>query len=243
MLYTTLHRAGLSAHLEEGSSWSIEKPKSRPADILVANWDRGFSAAFDVSVTSPLNPLHIVEAGISPGAAAKATEKRKHRNNDAKCEELGWRCIPMVVESYCCWGTECYGTYSLLWHPLGQISSESGVQQDEECAEILLQAWYLDNGALAGTRSVVLRALHLIEELGPALGLHVNLAKCEMFSRRGNTSFPPEATPKPKMLAKIYGRLNMSLVRLDIISCMEDQGKQQGIQRVTLLHSRADLVK
>ena len=41
VLYTTLHRAGLSAHLDEGSSWSIEKPKSRPADNLVANWDRG----------------------------------------------------------------------------------------------------------------------------------------------------------------------------------------------------------
>eukprot|EP00731_Ephydatia_muelleri_P014821 Em0008g541a len=68
----------------------------------------------------------------------------------------------------------------------------SSLDADEECAEILLQAWYLDNGALAGTRSAVLRALHLIEELGPALGLHVNLAKCEMFSRRGNTSFPPE---------------------------------------------------
>eukprot|EP00731_Ephydatia_muelleri_P034413 Em0058g19a len=117
----------------------------------------------------------------------------------------------------------------------------SSLDADEECAEILLQAWYLDNGALAGTRSAVLCALHLIEELGPALGLHVNLAKCEMFSRRGNTSFLPEATLKPKMLAKIYGCLNMSLA--DIISCMEDQGKQQGIQRVTLLHSRADLVK
>ena len=54
-----------------------------------------------------------------------------------------------------------------------------------------LQAWYLGNGALAGTRSAVLRALHLIEELGPALGLHVNLAKCEMFSRRGNTLLTP----------------------------------------------------
>ena len=66
----------------------------------------------------------------------------------------------------------------------------SSLDADEECAEILLQACYLDNGALAGTRSAVLRALHLIEELCPALGLHVNLAKCEMFSRRGNTSFP-----------------------------------------------------
>ena len=114
MLYTTLHRAGLSAHLEEGSSWSTEKPKSRPTDILVANWDRGFSATFDVSVTSPLNPLHIVEAGVSPGAAAKATEEHKHRNNDVKCEELGWRCIPMVVESYGCWGTEARQALSQL---------------------------------------------------------------------------------------------------------------------------------
>ena len=112
------------------------------------------------------------------------------------------------------WVSWCYGTHPLLWHPLGQISSESGVQQgdplgpllfalvlqklvssldaDEECAEILLQAWYLDDGALAGTRPAVLRALHMIEELGPAMGLHVNLAKCEMFSRQDNTSFPPE---------------------------------------------------
>eukprot|EP00731_Ephydatia_muelleri_P000360 Em0001g360a len=97
------------------------------------------------------------------------------------------------------WVSWCYGTHPLLWHPLGQISSEPGVQQgdplgpllfalvlqklvssldaDEECAEILLQAWYLDDGALAGTRSAVLHALHVIEELGPALGLHVNLAK------------------------------------------------------------------
>ena len=46
----------------------------------------------------------------------------------------------------------------------------SSLDADEECAEILLQAWYLDNGALAGTRLAVLRALHSIEELGPALG-------------------------------------------------------------------------
>ena len=64
-----------------------------------------------------------------------------------------------------------------------------------------LQAWYFGNGALAGTCSALLRALH-IEELGPALGLHVNLAKCEMFSRRGNTSFPPEV--RCSLLPNLY---------------------------------------
>ena len=61
------------------------------------------------------------------------------------------------------------------------------------------KAWYLDNEALAGTHSGVLRALYLIEELGPALGLYVNLAKCE---RRGNTSFPPEV--RCSLLPNLY---------------------------------------
>ena len=41
-----------------------------------------------------------------------------------------------------------------------------------------LNLWYLDDGVLAGERSAVVCALHLIEELGPHLGLHINLTKC-----------------------------------------------------------------
>ena len=33
--------------------------------------------------------------------------------------------------------------------------------------------------------------MHIIEEMGPALGLHINFVKCELFSSKGNTSFPP----------------------------------------------------
>ena len=33
-------------------------------------------------------------------------------------------------------------------------------------------------------------ALHLIKELGPHLGHHINLSKCEMFSKNGNSHFP-----------------------------------------------------
>ena len=50
-----------------------------------------------------------------------------------------------------------------------------------------------DDGVLAGNRKPVLRAIHLTEELGTALGLHINLTKCELFSSKGNTSFPPAA--------------------------------------------------
>ncbi|KAL5496768.1 hypothetical protein EMCRGX_G013126 [Ephydatia muelleri] len=107
----------------------------------------------------------------------------------------------------------------LLWvppcvmAPTGKITSECGEQQgdllgpllfslalhklvssidaDDECFGLLLQAWYLDDGVLAGSHPAVLRAVHLLEELGPALGIHINLTKCEFFGRTGNTSFPP----------------------------------------------------
>ena len=62
---------------------------------------------------------------------------------------------------------------------------------DDECVDLLYQAWYLDDGVLAGDCPAVLRAMHIIEEMGPALGLHINFAKCELFSSKGNTSFPP----------------------------------------------------
>ena len=44
-------------------------------------------------------------------------------------------------------------------------------------------SWFLDDGTLAGTKPVVRQAMHLIEELGPPLGIFLNLAKCELFSR------------------------------------------------------------
>ena len=111
------------------------------------------------------------------------------------------------------WVSWCYGSHPLLWHPLRQISSESGfnrgitwvpllfalvlqkqissVDADDECMDLLYQAWYLDDGALAGNRPAVLRAMYIIEEMGPALGLYINFAKCELFSSKGNATFPP----------------------------------------------------
>ena len=110
------------------------------------------------------------------------------------------------------WVVWCYGTHPVLWHPQGQLFSELGVQQgdplgpllfslvlqklaasidaDDECIDLLFHSWYLDDGVLAGNRLAVLRALSLIQELGPALGLHINLGKCELFASRGNTLFP-----------------------------------------------------
>ena len=62
---------------------------------------------------------------------------------------------------------------------------------DVECIQMLFNAWFLNDGVLAGTKSAVLRAMHLIEELGPPFGILINLTKCELFSRNElSSTFP-----------------------------------------------------
>ena len=65
------------------------------------------------------------------------------------------------------------------------------MEVDEERVDLLYQALYLDDGALAGNCPAMLRAVHIIKEIGPSLGLYINFAKCELLSSKGNNSFPP----------------------------------------------------
>ncbi|KAL5496185.1 hypothetical protein EMCRGX_G012423 [Ephydatia muelleri] len=85
---------------------------TRPADLLVTNWDNGISAAFNVTVASPLNSNTITKAVMYSSAAARAAELRKHTQNDSKCAELRWKCIPLAVECYGVWGPEALKAFS-----------------------------------------------------------------------------------------------------------------------------------
>ncbi|KAL5477540.1 hypothetical protein EMCRGX_G024351 [Ephydatia muelleri] len=109
------------------------------------------------------------------------------------------------------WASWCYGSQPYLWHPLGHLTSESGVQQgdplgplffslvlhkviaaidaDDDCLRLILQAWYLDDGVLAGSKHAVLRALSIIEDLGPSLGIFINSSECELFSHSDISMF------------------------------------------------------
>ena len=82
--------------------------------MLVRDWAQGKPAAFDITVTSPLTPAILAEASRRVGAAAEAAVNRKHTANDPKCAELGWRCVPLAVETYCNWGEEARRTFTLL---------------------------------------------------------------------------------------------------------------------------------
>ena len=74
--------------VEKGSGLTPDHSRTRPADILALDWDKGRHAAFDVTVTSPLSVSILPESSMSVGAAALEAEGRKHRANDPKCSEL-----------------------------------------------------------------------------------------------------------------------------------------------------------
>ena len=81
--------------------------------------------ALDITVTSPLTPATLRDASSTAGAAAYAAECRKHTANDAKCQELGWACIPLAVETFGNWGMEAQGVFSRLASALGMHQGTS----------------------------------------------------------------------------------------------------------------------
>eukprot|EP00731_Ephydatia_muelleri_P006859 Em0003g1107a len=118
MIVEFCHRAHLGVRVESGSGITPDLSRTRPADVLVLNWERGKHAALDITVTSPLIPSILTAASLSEGAAAEEAEVRKRRANDPKCSELGWVCIPLAVETYGMWGREAQSTFSrLASHP------------------------------------------------------------------------------------------------------------------------------
>eukprot|EP00731_Ephydatia_muelleri_P011647 Em0006g541a len=172
------------------------------AYILVQGWDRGKPAAFDVTVTSPLTPVSLNNASASVGAAAYAAECRKHVANDTRCQKLGWLCIPLAVETQAIpkpkMLSEIYSrlNMSLVRSVARAIMGREAVQgvvsfidADDDCLSLLYKAWYLDDGVLAGSTSSLLRALTIIENMGPSLGIFINLSKCEVFCGSDTTMF------------------------------------------------------
>ena len=82
--------------------------QSHHADFLVCCWVLGKPAAFDLSITPTLYSSVLLEVSMM---AAHVAENRKHTNNDRKCEEMGWVCIPFVVDY---WGAAAVMAFSKL---------------------------------------------------------------------------------------------------------------------------------
>ena len=62
----------------------------------------------------PLNTDLILEMSLASGISAECGNVGKHAKNDEMCSELGWTCIPLVVEVYGGWGWEAQEIRMLL---------------------------------------------------------------------------------------------------------------------------------
>ena len=76
--FESCRQAGVGGQMEVGSGLGHDERRTRPADVLVSNWDLGKPAAFDLTVASPLNQSILNEASVTAGSSAWVSEQRKH---------------------------------------------------------------------------------------------------------------------------------------------------------------------
>ncbi|XP_026428293.1 uncharacterized protein LOC113324185 [Papaver somniferum] len=98
------------------------------------------------------------------------------------------------------WVEFCYAKPARLYYQDHVLSSAMGVQQGDTLDPLLFalvlhplaekiatnctlyfHAWYLDDGTIAGDTMEVSKALRILQEDGPSSGLHLNIAKTELF--------------------------------------------------------------
>ena len=87
-------------------------------------------AACNVTVTSPLTPAFLNDAGMNAGTLVAVGETHI---NGSKCQERGWVCVPLAFETHGNWGREAHITlsYSLASRlavcaslPKGKVTAE-----------------------------------------------------------------------------------------------------------------------
>ena len=109
------------------------------------------------------------------------------------------------ISAWTCW---CYTQPAELCFGDHRILASAGEQQGDPLGPLLslvvldfvrsaglynsacLSLWYLDDGTFIGPRSSLGALLPSFSEDEPAFGLHLNLAKCEVFWPSGDTTFP-----------------------------------------------------
>ena len=81
----------------------IPGERSKPGDIFIPTWSAGRPAAFDVTVTSPLQLSLLSRAAETPGASLEVAEDRKFSKHEKNCEEKGISFFPLAVETLGGW--------------------------------------------------------------------------------------------------------------------------------------------
>ena len=115
----------LASSWKAGNDLTTDHSHTHPADLLVTNWATGKAAAAFCDLSAYM--LTLMEVRVSAGSAALATQERKHVANDAKCQELGLLCVPLVTETYSAWGKKAMEAFSQLASRLATLTWQAQI--------------------------------------------------------------------------------------------------------------------
>ncbi|KAC9715903.1 hypothetical protein E3N88_45346 [Mikania micrantha] len=92
--------------------------------------------------------------------------------------------------------------FALALHPL--------ILRVQDRCKLPFHAWYLDDGTIIGNASAVAKALDIINERGPSLGLYLNIKKTEVFwptcdERKVQDGLFPRGIGRPEKGVKLLG--------------------------------------
>ncbi|KAL5493604.1 hypothetical protein EMCRGX_G014808 [Ephydatia muelleri] len=199
-------RAHIGVRVAVGNNLTSSHSKTRPADILIPNCVMGRKAALDVSVTSPLNPQTVLEAGVTATAATLATEARKHKENNPKCSELGWvRANATSILTRLCGKPAAFDL--TVVSPLNPtFISEAGRTAGSAAVAAELRKHSAND---AKCSELGWTCIPLVAESYGAWGSEA----VQAFSRLASYLATRTNSPKSKVVCSLYGRLNLTLVR------------------------------
>ena len=129
------------------------------------------------------------------------------------------------------------------------------IADDKECSSLLSQCWYIDDGVLAGHSQSVHRALTILQQQGPSLGLYINQKKSELFGAGDLSQFPisipSSSIPNFELLGAPIGDFNFCSAFITektsnastLLSHLQKVGSIDPHVAFTLLHSCAGFCK
>jgi hypothetical protein len=115
----------------------------------------------------------------------------------------------------------------------------TSIKEDPISSELDINTWYIDDGTLIGSSEAVLRALEILSTEGPAIGVHVNLSKCELLA----LSSTSDLTDFPAQISREEGGVELLGAFVGGIQELTDAYVNSRVDKIEEIVSKLDSLK